>query len=193
MSENPTLEEVGIAILELASELADQAEEAIQAGTYDEQPADYGDYDYHSTPDYEYGYYGDDWSIEDILNDLGGSAGHKDVPLPFVPEAADGADEDVQKQLNEMDVVLPAKVLMTGLAGGYAGTRMFANGIWNVPWDGYPALLHRGERVLTARENLQYTYNNYFGNVNLNNGLEIEALTESIERRNRRQRSGYGA
>ena len=118
--------------------------------------------------------------------------GHKGVPLPFVPEAADGADEDVQKQLNEMDVVLPAKVLMTGLAGGYAGTRMFANGIWNVPWDGYPALLHRGERVLTARENLQDTYNNYFGNVNLNNGLEIEALTESIDRRNRRQRSGYG-
>ena len=192
MSENPTLEEVGIAILERASELADQAEAAIEAGTYDEQPADYGDYDYHSTPDYEYGYYGDDWSIEDILNDLGGSAGHKGVPLPFVPEAEDGADEDVQKQLNEMDVVLPAKVLMTGLAGGYAGMRMFANGIWNVPWDGYPALLHRGERVLTARENQQYTYNNYFGNVNLNNGLEIEALTESIDRRNRRQRSGYG-
>lgn len=68
-----------------------------------------------------------------------------------------------------------------------------ANGLFSVPWDGYPALLHKGERVLTAREADRYTYNNYFGNVNLNNGLEIEALTESIERRNRRQRSGYGA
>lgn len=78
----------------------------------------------------------------------------------------------------------------SGLLGKY-----HANGLWNVPWDGYPAILHRGERVLTARENRQYTYNsnNYFGNVNLNNGLEIEALTESIDRRNRRQRSGYGA
>ena len=68
-----------------------------------------------------------------------------------------------------------------------------ANGLFSVPWDGYPALLHKGERVLTAREADRYTYNNYFGNVNLNNGLEIEALTDSIERRNRRQRSGYGA
>jgi hypothetical protein len=69
----------------------------------------------------------------------------------------------------------------------------FANGIWSVPWDGYPAILHKGERVMPARENQQYTYNTYFGNVNLNNGLEIEALTESIDRRNRRQRSGYGS
>ena len=68
-----------------------------------------------------------------------------------------------------------------------------ANGLFSVPWDGYPALLHKGERVLTARENQNYTYNTYFGNVNLNNGLEIEALTESIDRRNRRQRSGYGS
>ena len=68
-----------------------------------------------------------------------------------------------------------------------------ANGLFSVPWDGYPAILHKGERVLTAREADRYTTNNYFGNVNLNNGLEIEALTDSIDRRNRRQRSGYGA
>lgn len=75
--------------------------------------------------------------------------------------------------------------------GGFVG--MHANGLFSVPWDGYPAILHKGERVMTAEENKRYTYNNYFGNVNLNNGLEIEALTESIERRNRRQQSGFGA
>ena len=69
----------------------------------------------------------------------------------------------------------------------------YANGLFSVPWDGYPAILHKGERVLTARENQQYTYNNYFGNVSLNNGLEIDALTDSIARRNQRQRSGFGA
>ncbi len=67
-----------------------------------------------------------------------------------------------------------------------------ANGLPFVPYDGL-RLLHRGERVLTARENMRYTTNNYFGNVNLNNGLEIEALTESIDRRNRRQMAGFGA
>jgi hypothetical protein len=94
-----------------------------------------------------------------------------------------------------------------GGGGGGGGTPLFsygideimrsrfgyANGLFSVPWDGYPAILHKGERVLTARENQQYTYNNYFGNVSLNNGLEIDALTDSIARRNQRQRSGFGA
>ena len=70
-----------------------------------------------------------------------------------------------------------------------------ANGIGYVPFDGYMAMLHRGERVLTERENRNYsTVNNtYFGTVNLNNGLEVDALTESIDKRNRRQQAGYGA
>ena len=56
-------------------------------------------------------------------------------------------------------------------------------------------MLHRGERVMTASQNKNYTYNNntYFGSVSLNNGLEIDALTESIARNNRRKSSGYGA
>ena len=76
---------------------------------------------------------------------------------------------------------------MSGIFGNHA------NGLFSVPWDGYPAILHKGEQVLTARAAQQYNSNVYFNNVNLNNGLEIEALTESIDRRNRRQRSGYGA
>ena len=71
----------------------------------------------------------------------------------------------------------------------------YANGI---PWienDNTLALLHRGERVLTASENRHYTYNSntYFGSVNLNNGLQVEALAESIARNNRRKNSGYGS
>ena len=64
-----------------------------------------------------------------------------------------------------------------------------------VPYDGYLSLLHRGERVLTASENRHYTYNSntYFGSVKLNNGLQVEALAESIARNNRRKNSGYGS
>ena len=47
---------------------------------------------------------------------------------------------------------------------------------------------------MTATENRHYTYNshNYFGNVNLNNGLEIDALCDSIDRRNRMSMKGFG-
>ena len=70
----------------------------------------------------------------------------------------------------------------------------FANGLPFVPWDGYIAMLHRGERVLTASQNRNYTYNNhnYFGNVNLNNGMEVDALADSIAKQTRKQSRGYG-
>jgi hypothetical protein len=114
-------------------------------------------------------------------------------------EVPDDAAEQVAEQVGT--VTLPGQIIVGeggiiyGNGGGSSGGHGFANGLWSVPWDGYPAILHRGERVLTARENRNYTFNSnhYSGNVNLNNGLEIEALTESIDRRNRRQRSGYGS
>ena len=70
----------------------------------------------------------------------------------------------------------------------------FANGI---PWvnDTQLAVLHRGERVLTASENRHYTFNNntYFGGVNLHNGMEVDALTDSIARQQARQAAAYGS
>ncbi len=85
--------------------------------------------------------------------------------------------------------------VMARLAAAIAGTPGHANGLPFVPYDNYLARLHKGERVLTANQNRHYTYNsnNYFGNVNLNNGQDIEALCNSIDRHNRRQRSGYGS
>jgi hypothetical protein len=130
------------------------------------------------------------------------------VTVPANLELEDAANwaADAVKQIGV--VKIPAQFTYWGMQTGAGGGKPqvyytmgvderegFADGLWSVPWDGYPAILHKGERVLTARENRNYTYNsnNYFGSVNLNNGLEIEALTESIDRRNRRQRSGYGA
>lgn len=130
---------------------------------------------------------------------------------PTVPE---DASIKLGKQIGP--VVVPVELLFAGngimmaeaadaVAGNlaaaaraaiYAGKlKGFANGLPWVPFDGYPALLHQGERVLTARENRQYTFNNntYFGGVSLHNGLEVEALTESIAARNAKVASGYGA
>ena len=122
-------------------------------------------------------------------------------PFDFTaePVVSEDAAESIASQIGV--VQLPAHVYVSTVGGAGAGGGKFnylavhANGLPYVPYDGYLAQLHRGERVLTASENKSYTYNsnNYFGNVNLNNGQDIEALCDSIDRHNRRQRSGYGS
>lgn len=133
------------------------------------------------------------------------------VEIPTEPEVPENAAKNIEEQIGAVTVPVNLRVNMGGGAfggGGGGGGIMdqmadalfasfrpgYANGI---PWvnDTKLALLHRGERVLTATQNQHYTYNSntYFGNVNLNNGMQIDALTESIARQNRRQRAAYGA
>lgn len=109
------------------------------------------------------------------------------LPVEVTPEID---VEAAQEQLN--NTTLKVKVAPTFLE---VDPSQHANGLPYVPYDGYLASLHRGERVLTASANNSYTYNSntYFGSVNLNNGLEIDALTESIARQNRKQQSAYGS
>ena len=144
-------------------------------------------------------------NVRDMYNKL---TGGEKVEVPVEPKAEAGAAEDVSKQIGV--ITLPAQIRVMS-AGGFAvggggggidplrlaifgGMRGFSNGI---PWvdNTQLALLHRGERVLTASQNRQYTYNSntYFGSVNLNNGMQIDALTDSIARQQQRQRAAYGA
>ena len=125
---------------------------------------------------------------------FGGGNKENEPELPVRPELP----EDAQQQLqNAMDSWNPMKIYVMPIIEEPQGNLVqgHANGLPWVPFDGYAAILHRGERVLTARENKSYTYNNnnYFGSVNLNNGLQVEALAESLARQNQRQRAGYGA
>ena len=71
----------------------------------------------------------------------------------------------------------------------------FANGLFSVPWDGYPAVLHRGERVLTAREARTYNANSnlYVENMNMNNGMDAAALAAAMNAQNQRIRAGFGS
>ena len=141
----------------------------------------------------------------------GGGGGHSFDPpeVKVKPVAEEGASEDISEQIGA--VTVPVKLVVSGVGGSafgggggggldplrqaiFGGMNGFANGI---PWvnNTQLALLHRGERVLTASQNRQYTYNSntYFGSVNLNNGMQIDALTDSIARQQQRQRAAYGA
>ena len=113
------------------------------------------------------------------------------VDVNVEPKVEGNAASDIAAQVGTVTVPLTFSV------GGFGlwTAEKHANGLPWVPYDGYLAMLHQGERVLTASQNRSYTYNsnNYFGNVNLNNGQDIDALCDRIDRRNKRQRSGYGA
>ena len=118
-----------------------------------------------------------------------------EVPVEVKPEAPDDAAKSIADQVGV--VTIPARLFVTGGAGGGGGVNVVekqANGLPFVPYDGYLAMLHKGERVMTASENKHYTYNNntYFGNVNLNNGMQVDALAESIARNNQKKNRGYG-
>ena len=139
-------------------------------------------------------------SDEEVLQKLKDDLGL--VPVEVEPEVEDGAAASIVEQVGTVNI--PVKLVPTGdpISGpAYLPRnvgqpwREHANGLQFVPYDGYLAMLHRGERVITARENRNYTYNNhnYFGNVNLNNGQDIDALCNSIDRHNRRAQSGFGS
>lgn len=137
------------------------------------------------------------------------SANGDDWSVKVKPEAEEGSAENLSEQIGAVTVPVNLKISGVGgfAIGGGGGNGLdplrqaifgrfngFANGI---PWvnETQLALLHRGERVLTASENKSYTFNSntYFGNVNLNNGMQIDALSESIAKQNRRQSAAYGA
>ena len=106
--------------------------------------------------------------------------------------------EGLQRQLSQ--VKLTANVAMNLGTGGMAGAMAallsgnHANGLPFVPWDGYIAMLHRGERVLTASQNRNYTTNSnlYIENMNMNNGLDADGLAARIAAQTRRTMSGFG-
>ena len=69
-----------------------------------------------------------------------------------------------------------------------------ANGLPYVPYDGMLARLHKGERVVPAREaGRSFSSNLYVENMNMNGGLSADALAASIASRNRRVMAGFGS
>ena len=147
-----------------------------------------------------------------VWNDLfGGKNEEPTAEVKVEPKTEEDAAAMISAQIGTVSVPVVLKLTHAGgsaFGGGGGGLQNYfmdtlfgsyrpgrANGLPFVPFDGYVTALHRGERVLTAQQNRQYTFNNntYFSGVNLHNGLEVDALTNSIADRQARQAAAYGA
>ena len=146
-------------------------------------------------------------TLDRILEELGGV-----MIIPSEPELVPEAHEVLQMQLDEIPLTVPVYPQLvggdTGRGAGGGGGMMFlpdigygdfrahANGLPWVPFDGYPAILHRGERVLTATENNRYMTNNsnlFVEHMHMNGGLSARALADQIAAAQRRMTAGYGS
>ena len=133
---------------------------------------------------------GDDWSVK------------------VKPEAEEGSAEALAEQIGAVTVPVKLSVVGAGIGaiggGGsgldplrqdiFGGMRGFANGI---PFVNQTQLawLHRGERVLTASQNRNYTANSnlYVERMIMNNGQDAEGLAAAMAAQNRRVSAGFGA
>ena len=122
----------------------------------------------------------------------------EDLPEDFfkttvTPQLPDDAQTILQSALDQMS--LHAGVQFNPQIPGYEGEGK-ANGLPFVPYDGYPAILHKGERVVPAREinnSRSFSSNLYVESMIMNNGTDAEGLAAAIAAANQRTMSGFGS
>lgn len=103
-------------------------------------------------------------------------------------EVAPVMPEDAAAQLEDQLGPIHAEIIPT------FGTMSHANGLPFVPFDGYIAALHKGERVVPANQNKSYhnTSNVYFDHVNVNGGIDADGLAARIAERTKHTLAGFG-
>ena len=143
---------------------------------------------------------------EEMLKQLGEKLSLEPVPVNADVQVPEGTAEDVSKQVGT--VPLFATIVVTAVEGmsetptqhvrkrpPTLPEREHANGIWYVPYDGYLAELHRGERVVPAREVQSRSYNSnlYVESMIMNNGTDAAGLASAMAAAQQRQMSGFGS
>lgn len=112
------------------------------------------------------------------------------------------APKDASQQLSEEIGTVPVPVVYVPTNGESvlkvrtpSGIGFHANGLPFVPYDNYPALLHKGERVIPARavNNRSYSSNLYVERMIMNNGTDAEGLAERMAAAQRREMSSLGS
>lgn len=151
--------------------------------------------------------------FKDALDDLQKyfEGNGKEVDVKVDPEPPVTAPADISKEIGTVPVAVQPVFSGAGYGGSTGGGSFdllrdigngfrglfghHANGLWSVPFDNYPALLHAGERVVPAREVSSHNYNSnlYVERMIMNNGADAQGLADAMAAANRRRMSGYGS
>ena len=156
--------------------------------------------------------------LQNVTDALAGL--NKKAEVPVEPKVDAEANDSVAQQIGP--VTVPVIPVVTGGGGGGSSSggsssssgggrgfvtwdpgpagmilrgRMFANGLPFVPWDGFIAKLHKGERIMPAAENRNYTANSnlYIENMNMSGGMDAQALAAAMSAQNKRISAGFGS
>ena len=150
-----------------------------------------------------------DLDDEQMFEELEKTIGLKPVDVNVDPVVGADAASSISEQVGTVEIngvlhLVDAEGNDIGDLGDYTGEyigghgkrrKPKANGIWSVPYDGYLATLHRGERVVPAREVQSRSYNSnlYVESMIMNNGTDAAGLAAAMAAAQRRTMSGYGS
>jgi len=127
-------------------------------------------------------------AVTDMIGVIEGLMEENPIPTEIDPQVPDNAAEVIASQIGTVPVMVSPYSRMQ-LPG-------FANGLPYVPFDGYAAVLHKGERVVPAREagsSRNFSSNLYVESMYMNSGTDAEGLAAAMAAAQRRTMSGYGS
>ena len=153
--------------------------------------------------------FGDNGLIANFWNDLTHLGdenydfdSHQELTLEPKVEIPPEEKESIQQQIDAMTPEMKLKVMLDFQFGGGpavesdgTGWAPHANGLFSVPYDGYLARLHKGERVMPAREVQSRSYNSnlYVESMIMNNGTDAAGLASAMAAAQQRTMTGYGS
>ena len=121
-----------------------------------------------------------------------------EAPIAIDPVVPEGAEEQIAEEIGP--VAIPVELIIRDLddaeLADLLGGGEHANGLWSVPFDGYHAILHKGERVVPAREvnsSRNFSSNLYVESMYMNNGQDAEGLAAAMAAAQRRTQAGFGS